>query len=163
MLLQACSKNVFLWNELRTLYPEFLLWHSGLRIWHCLCSGLGHCWGIGFIPGPARWIKDLALLQLWHRLLLQLTFNPWPGNLHMPWMWQKKNEKQKTKTTLYPELGNPICQLLSLCDFPHTFQSLRNPFSWFWLQRWILSCLHCHCFPWMTLPLSQSRKTRVKK
>ena len=36
---------------------EFPLWHSGLRIWHCL-------WGsTGLIPGLAQWVKDPALLQ----------------------------------------------------------------------------------------------------
>ena len=28
----------------------------------------------------APWVKDLALLQLWHRLKLRLRFNPGPGN-----------------------------------------------------------------------------------
>lgn len=28
-----------------------LLWHSMLRSQHCHCSGLGHCFGIGLIPG----------------------------------------------------------------------------------------------------------------
>ena len=28
-------------------------------------------------------LKDLALLQLWHRSQLQLRFNHWPGNFHM--------------------------------------------------------------------------------
>ena len=26
----------------------------------------------------AQWVKDLALLHLWHR------FDPWPGKFHMP-------------------------------------------------------------------------------
>ena len=26
--------------------------HSGLMIWHCHCSGLGHCHGAGSVPGP---------------------------------------------------------------------------------------------------------------
>ena len=29
-------------------------------------------------------LKDLALPQLWHRLLLWLRFSPWLGNFHMP-------------------------------------------------------------------------------
>ena len=29
-------------------------------------------------------LKDLLLLQLWHRSELRLGFSPWPGNLHMP-------------------------------------------------------------------------------
>jgi len=30
-------------------------------IQHCLCGGGG------LIPGPVQWVKDLMLLQLWHR------------------------------------------------------------------------------------------------
>ena len=30
---------------------EFPLWCSGLRIWHCHCSGLDCCCGAGLIPG----------------------------------------------------------------------------------------------------------------
>ena len=29
-------------------------------------------------------VKDLASLLLWR------GFDPWPGNFHMPWVWQKK-------------------------------------------------------------------------
>ena len=38
----------------------------------------------GSILSPAQWIKDPALLQLWHKSQLQLGFDPWPGNFHMP-------------------------------------------------------------------------------
>ena len=31
---------------------EVLLWWSRLRIQHCHCSSLGHCRGLGSIPGP---------------------------------------------------------------------------------------------------------------
>ena len=34
----------------------------------------------------AQWVKDLVLLQLWHRLQLWLRFNPWPGNFSMLWV-----------------------------------------------------------------------------
>ena len=27
------------------------MWCSRLRIWHCHCSGSGHCYGMGWIPG----------------------------------------------------------------------------------------------------------------
>ena len=66
---------------------EFLMWHSGLRIWYCLCGSTS------VIPGPVQWVKDLALMQLWCRLQLQLRFNPWPRNLHMLWVQPKKKEK----------------------------------------------------------------------
>ena len=65
---------------------EFLLWRSKLRIWHCLCHG--PC----SIPGPALWVKDLVVLWLWRRWQLQLRFDPWPGNFHMPWAWLKKKK-----------------------------------------------------------------------
>ena len=32
--------------------PEVVLWHIGLRIWHCHFSGTGHYCGMGLIPGP---------------------------------------------------------------------------------------------------------------
>ena len=31
-----------------------------------------------------QWVKNPVLLHL------QLGFNPWPGNFHMPWVWPKK-------------------------------------------------------------------------
>lgn len=36
---------------------EFLLWHSSLRIQHCLS-------GAGLIPCPVQWVKDPALTPL---------------------------------------------------------------------------------------------------
>ena len=55
---------------------------------------------VGSIPGLAKWVKDLALLQavvwvaeaaqIWHCCgcgvgqQLQLLFNPYPGNFPMP-------------------------------------------------------------------------------
>ena len=53
----------------------------------CLCAGKG------LIPGPAQCIKDLLLLQLWHRLQFWLRFDPWPGNFHRPWMQPKKKKR----------------------------------------------------------------------
>ena len=45
-------------------FLEFLLWQSGLMI--LFVSG-----GAGSITGQVQRVKDLALLQLWHRLQLQ--------------------------------------------------------------------------------------------
>ena len=50
----------------KCIYWEFLLWLSGLRIWHCckLCSvGCTCC-------------SDLVLLQLWHRLAAAAPHQP---------------------------------------------------------------------------------------
>ena len=46
----------------------------------------------GLIPGLARWVKDLALLQLCHRSQLQLRFDPWPVNFQMLRVWSKKKK-----------------------------------------------------------------------
>ena len=35
----------------------------------------------------AQWVKDLVLLHL------QLRFDPWPRNLHMPWVQPKKKKE----------------------------------------------------------------------
>ena len=36
----------------------------------------------------AQWVKDLALLLLWH------GFDPWPRNVCMLWVWPKTTYKQ---------------------------------------------------------------------
>lgn len=46
------------------------------------------------IPAVAQWVKDLVLLLLWHRSKLWLRLGPWPGNVHMLWMWLKKKKKK---------------------------------------------------------------------
>ena len=71
----------------KRLIEEFLLWSSGLMIQHCFCIDCG------LIPGPVLWVKDSVLLQLWHRLQLQLGFVPWPGNFHMLKRWPKMKKK----------------------------------------------------------------------
>ena len=38
-------------------------------------------------------VKDLVLLQLWHRLQLWRGFDPWPGNFHVP---QVQSERKPT-------------------------------------------------------------------
>ena len=43
-------------------------------------------------------VKDLAVLQLWCRLQLQLGFLPWPRNCRMPWVQPKQTNKTHTHT-----------------------------------------------------------------
>ena len=46
------------------------------------------------VPAVAQQVKDLALLQLWHRLQLQLGYNAWPGNVHRLRVWLKKKKQR---------------------------------------------------------------------
>lgn len=47
----------------------------------------------GSIPSLTQCVKDPALLQLLRRLQLQLWFDPWPWNFHLPLMQPKKKKK----------------------------------------------------------------------
>jgi len=40
----------------------------------------------------AQWVKDMVLLQVWHRLQLWLGSDAWLGNFHMSLVWQKKKK-----------------------------------------------------------------------
>ena len=44
----------------------------------------------------AQWVKDPALLLLWH------GFDSWPGNIHMPWAQPGKKKKRKEKDFFWP-------------------------------------------------------------
>ena len=50
-------------------------------------------WDTGSIPGLAQRVRDLALLQLWLGLQLQLGSDPWRGS-SMSWGGQKKKNKE---------------------------------------------------------------------
>ena len=41
----------------------------------------------------AQWDKDPVLSLLWLRSLLWHWFNPWPGNVNVPWVQPKKKKK----------------------------------------------------------------------
>ena len=46
------------------------------------------------VPSPSQGsgLKDLVLLQLWGRFILQLGFSPWPGELPYAMRCSHKNE-----------------------------------------------------------------------
>ena len=52
-------------------------------------------WDVGSISGPAQWIKDLVLLQLWLRLQLKLGSDPWTGNSICLQVAKKRKKKKK--------------------------------------------------------------------
>ena len=52
-----------------------------------------------------QWVKDLALLHLWHRLQLLLTFDPWPKKL--PYAAGAAKSKKKVMLKSYPSLEFP--------------------------------------------------------
>ena len=43
------KKETMIKQEIKLGIP---LWHRGLKIWCGHCSSLGHCYGMGLIPGP---------------------------------------------------------------------------------------------------------------
>lgn len=43
----------------------------------------------------SQWVKDPALLPLWHRLQLPCSVSPWPGSFQMQREWPKKNSFEK--------------------------------------------------------------------
>ena len=52
------------------------------------------------IASLAQWVKDLVLVQLWHRSQLWLGFNPWPANFHMLQVRLEKKNKGSKVTSL---------------------------------------------------------------
>ena len=76
-------------NNWKRPYWEFPLWCSRLRIW-------SYFWGsTGLIPSLVQWVKDPALLRLWCRSQLQLSFSPWHRNFPMPWAQLKKKRNKR--------------------------------------------------------------------
>ena len=52
--------------------------------------------GILGVPTVAQQVKNLVLLQLWHRSQQWLRFDPWPGKLPMPLVQGRGQNNQKT-------------------------------------------------------------------
>ena len=72
-------------------------------------------WDAGSVPGPARWVEDLVLLQLWLRSQLRLGSDLWPRTSIC--CGAAKN-KQTNKKTLWwistlPNIKPPIWYVAS--------------------------------------------------
>jgi len=52
-------------------------------------------WDIGLIPSPAQWVKDPALLWLWHRSKLWLGPDLWPRSSTCSRVAKKKKQINK--------------------------------------------------------------------
>ena len=92
----------------------------------CLCGvqvqSLAWCSGLN---------KDLALLQLWHRLQLWLRFKPWSRNFHMLQRWAKERERKKKRIT-FSTLMYLFCQKVGFLGMG--------------LFGLLLFCFFCCCF-----------------
>ena len=81
------------------------LFASKEMIMELLCGAVGsvvswECWDAGLILSPAQWVKDRVLLQLWHRSLLWLRSDPWPGS-YVCHRAPEKGKKKKKKRWVY--------------------------------------------------------------
>ena len=56
----------------------FIYLKNKFRSFHCETDSVASWehWGSGSIPGPAQWVKDPVLPQLWHRSQVQLRSDP---------------------------------------------------------------------------------------
>ena len=59
---------------------------------------MGCCLGGNSILGLEQWVKDLVLLQLWHRLQLQLRFSVLDPETSICYRCGKKNKTKQNKT-----------------------------------------------------------------
>ena len=46
-------------------------------------------------------VKDQVLAQLWPKSQPLFRFNPWPGNVHMPWVQVKRRWAKELKTLIF--------------------------------------------------------------
>ena len=92
-----------------------------------------------------QWVKDPALLQLWHRLQMWFRFDPGPGTsiCHGYCQKRKKQNKQKTHNTTKLKSFNIVSNRNDVGLFyTIKFGTTKKP----WLLLWILLlfCLMCY-------------------
>ena len=101
----------------KSLSQEFPLWHSGLMIQQL--SG-----DLNSIPSLAQSVKDLALPWLRCRLQLQLVFDVWPRNFHMPQVWLKRGTNALSIGVCWYLIVVLICISLMTNALEHVFIGL---------------------------------------
>ena len=73
------------------------------------------------VPSLVQWIKDLALLQLKHRLQLGLQFSPWPWNLRRLCIKRKKKkeeeEEEERKRKETDLILDGVCVHMCVCAY----------------------------------------------
>ena len=99
-------------------FPLFWLRCSGLRIPHCPCGGLGHCWGTGSIPSLEQWVNDPALPQLYIGHSCCSDLNPGPGTSICSRCGQKRERKRKTNKNTHSSWAIPILPNSPEMSFP---------------------------------------------
>ena len=96
------------------------MWHSGLRIWHCHCSGSGCCCGMGLMP----------------------------KNFHMPWAWPNRMLKNKEEKHLQKAFLNlqgthvPQTSVSLLWHFTELVYISAFLFRWHKVTDWLIQSTH---------------------
>lgn len=109
---QGCFLHTSVSVSTNKYWVEFLLWRSGMG---CDSGTLG--WGS--VPGPAEWVKDLALPQL------QPKSDLWPGN-SISWGATKKKKKKNQYSRHHPSEAEWQKKRLENLGALHSF-SLPSP------------------------------------
>ena len=131
---------------LNTKRMQFLLWYSGLRIPHCLCSGSGHCWMEGWIPSLSSELRVQRCCCYSCGTCGQVAeaarIHPWPGNFHMLQVWPKTKPKQNTKqiTLLVYYKGKHSILYFKFLILLFSYKLCYQAFSWgptisLWLDK----------------------------
>ena len=102
IIFRWCIHNIF----------GVLLWHSGLRIWHCLSCGIGHSCSSDLIPGPGT-----SICCGWSQKKTNKNTKKWKNDT------KKKKKKKKKKKRMLNIL------LIRIFQFAQNIWGSNNPKS----------------------------------
>ena len=74
----------------------------------------------------AQWVKDLALLLLWLRLLLWWELDPWPGNFDIHPASAAKEIKIKNKTFQQTKVQDQMASQLIQLNIKSPTNPVKN-------------------------------------